>query len=52
MPKAPKSVKTNIKDSSTVYYLTLADFINLFSNVIPIAYYNYYKNSLVFYVYI
>ena len=37
MPKASKFVKTNIKDSSTIYRLALADFIDLFSNIMPVA---------------
>lgn len=52
MPKVLKLAKVNIKDSSIVYCLILADFINLFSNIILIACYNYYKNGLVYYIYI
>ena len=47
MPKTPKSVKTNIKDSSTVRRLALADFIDSFGDVMPVACRNCRENGLV-----
>jgi hypothetical protein len=37
MPKALKSSKLIIKDNNTAHRLNLIDFINLFSNIMPIA---------------
>ena len=37
MPKAPKSSKLIVKDNSTVRRLNLADFIDIFGDVMPVA---------------
>lgn len=37
MPKAPKSSKSITKDSSTARRLNLADFIDIFGDVMPVA---------------
>jgi hypothetical protein len=37
MPKALKSSKLIIKDNSTARCLNLIDFINLFSDIMPVA---------------
>ena len=47
MPKAPKSSKVNIKDSSTVRRLALADFIDSFGDVMPVACRNCRESGLV-----